>query len=107
MTTGSRFTGGYQFPATDHAALKRHPPVKTAGPIGPHAAHVELIPLTGSDHHAEIYDIAMTWIDHGPNGRTQGQMTYLVRGTDNAHQAFEEVCRGWEDETFPAHLDHL
>ncbi len=61
-TYGPRFSGGYQFPRTHAASLRREPPIK--GTVLAGGATIQVVPLTGG--RATKYDVCASWRDeHG------------------------------------------
>jgi hypothetical protein len=56
-TYGPRFNGGYQFPRTNSAKLRRLPPIRVER-LGD-GAKVEVVPLAGSRE--RLYDVCGQW----------------------------------------------
>lgn len=108
MTThGGRFVGGYQFPSTSAATLRRGEPLLHEDQLGgPWRAVVELVPMTGG--RPDLFDVSMTWNHSGT--RQTGAITCLVQGEGRAREAFRRTiahlaARGAPPESIPVPPD--
>lgn len=66
-TRGARFTGGYQFPRTHSARLKRGAPIRVEQ-LGDGAIAL-VVPLTGG--RLRQFDVCGQWRSRGPDGRAR------------------------------------
>jgi hypothetical protein len=83
MTHGSRFAGGYQFPATSSAPLKRGRPVRAE--TLPNGYVIEIVPLEGG--RAPQWDVCYRHEKRGDYGMN------VVHSEAEARDAFERFAR--------------
>jgi hypothetical protein len=120
---GSRFSGGYQFPRTPAASLKRERAIEREENVGPSRATVELVPLTGG--RSIVYDLCARWsglremeVERGPAGPVRAAIpasqawSFLIEEpllepgdvAELARRAYAEVLEGFRQGHFPERL---
>lgn len=87
-TYGSRFHGGYQFPATDSARLERLPAIKRASF---RRGEVTIVPLRGA--RVPMWDVCAVWRE-GRNGISESRIAYDMVGALAEFRALCAVVRG-------------
>jgi hypothetical protein len=91
---GPRFSGGYQFPRTDSAALRHGEPIlRERGLCGPWQAELQLLPMLGGM--PDQFAVTLTW--GGLTAPSSGSLQALIEGEDRARRADTPLFRRRRD----------
>jgi hypothetical protein len=86
-TIGARNSGGYQFPRTDSASLRRGEAIREQHL--PSGAIVRIVPLEGSNKIERMYDVCATFEENGVDVLD----TTIARDELEAIAEFTRLCR--------------